>query len=78
MSLFWRIERSRPGGDVALYHITRHKCGEEEKLGGGPDPIGVEIGASQKLPPKLADKKGREGGSIGLGGRRFAGEFLLA
>ena len=78
MSLLRRIERSWSGGDVALSHIRRHRSGAEGKGRGGPDPIGLEIGASRKLPPKLADKKGREGGSIGLRGRRFAGEFLLA
>ena len=78
MSLFWRGKRSWPGGDVVLSHKRRHKCRTKGKSGGGLDPIGLELGVSQKLPPKLADKKGREGGSIGLGGRRFAGEFLLA
>jgi len=54
--VFWGIERSWWGGDVVLAHKRRHKCGEEGKFRGGLDPT------------KLADKKGSEGGSIGLGG----------
>ena len=72
----WSVGRSCYGGDVGLDCIRRHKCAAKGKLGKGLDPIGLEIGASRKVPPKLADKKGREG-PLGWGAEGLLGNSSL-